>query len=49
MPDDGVLVTAHSKTITGLVPNTPYSVIVSGHDAATNTYVTIRKMVKSNP
>ena len=31
-PDDGVYGTSHSATITGLVPNTTYSVIVSGRD-----------------
>jgi hypothetical protein len=49
VPDDGIYSTSHSVTITGLVPNTTYSVIVSGHDPARNTYVTIRKTIKTNP
>jgi hypothetical protein len=49
LPDDGVYSTTHSATIIGLVPNTTYSVIVSGHDPARNTYVTIRKTITTNP
>jgi hypothetical protein len=49
IPDNGVYATSHTVTITGLVPNTTYSVIVSGHDPAGNTYVSIRKTFRTNP
>ena len=49
VPDDSVLATSHSKTITGLLPNTQYSVIVSGHDAAGNNYMSSRRETKTNP
>jgi hypothetical protein len=32
VPDDGTYSTSHMVTITGLLPNSIYSVIVSGHD-----------------
>jgi hypothetical protein len=49
IPDDGVYVTSHTKTITGLVPNTDYSVIVHGHDPAGNPYVSVRKVFRTLP
>jgi hypothetical protein len=49
IPDDGILTTSHSKTITGLVPATKYSVIVSGHDQAGNTYVSTKMSKTTNP
>jgi Tol biopolymer transport system component len=49
LADDGVYVTSHSKTLTGLVPNTMYSVIVSGHDRAGNIYQSSRRTARANP
>jgi hypothetical protein len=49
VPDDGVYATGHSVTITGLVPNTAYSVIVNGHDPAGNAYLSIVKTITTLP
>src|SRR5207302_8441028 len=43
IPDDGVYPSSHTVTIMGLVPNTTYSVIVTGHDPAGNLYSAVRK------
>jgi hypothetical protein len=48
VPDDGAYASTHSATITGLVPNTTYSVIVFGHDRAGNIYNSVRKTVKTS-
>ena len=49
LPDDSVYVTVHSKTITGLLPNTMYSVIVSGKDQAGNNRSSSRREARTLP
>lgn len=47
--EDSAYKTSHSITITGLLPNTTYSYIVSGRDRAGNRYTSIRRTVRTNP
>jgi hypothetical protein len=49
VPEDSVYATNHSVTITGLLPNTLYSFIVSGHDQAGNGYASSRRTARTNP
>jgi hypothetical protein len=50
VPDDSVYATSHTATITvQLVPNTDFSVIVTGHDPAGNYYNSVRKVFHTLP
>ena len=47
--EDSVYKTSHAITITGLLPNTTYSYIVSGRDRAGNRYTSTRRTTRTNP
>jgi hypothetical protein len=49
VPEDSVHKTNHRVTIKGLNPNTTYSYIVSGRDAAGNRYASSRRTVRTAP
>jgi Tol biopolymer transport system component len=49
VPEDSVYKTTHTVTLTGLLPNTNYSYIVSGRDPSGNHYVSIRLVRRTNP
>jgi hypothetical protein len=49
VPEDSVYKTSHTVTLTGLLPNTTYSFIVSGKDVAGNGYMSSRRQVRTNP
>jgi hypothetical protein len=49
VPDDGTYATTHTVVIKGLVPNTKYSFIASGHDRAGNAYSSTRMSKTTNP
>jgi hypothetical protein len=49
VPDDGVMATTHSITVTGLSANTIYSYRISGHDPLGNVYQSARNGVRTSP
>jgi tricorn protease-like protein len=49
VPEDSVYKTNHEILVTGLLPNTTYSFIASGHDRARNLYVSSRRTARTNP
>jgi hypothetical protein len=47
--EDSVLKTSHSVAVNGLLPNTTYSVIASGHDQAGNVYFSSTRSARTTP
>jgi len=47
--EDMTLVTDHSMTVTGLTPNTVYTVQGTGQDASGNTYLVTKKQIRTLP
>jgi hypothetical protein len=49
VPEDSAHRTNHKVTIRGLLPNTSYSYLVSGHDPAGNSYASVPRTVRTAP
>jgi len=47
--EDMTLVTEHSVTVTGLTPNTVYTVQGAGQDASGNAYLATKKLIRTLP
>jgi hypothetical protein len=48
-PEETTLVTSHNVVLSGLTPNTVYTVIVGGYDKASNGYTSAKKQFRTSP